>query len=412
MSAHFEVLHKVSVVAAVLPPPSAKPVIEKLFASGERNAFVTNARGTLIRDQWLQRFSSLVSPEKEILRFLVPDAQVDGVIQDIADAGGLRFPGSGAVYSVPCDDLYHTPDFPIWAGLESGETGTDASLSLRENLSLISCILQPEQTEAASRAAMQAGSHGPVVFYCEGRGLRDRLGWLRITKKRTKEVMTLVVDNADADAVVEAIRLAGRLDMPGRGYLYRMPVQKGLVNLASIISSRHYAADMQQVIAAIDELMGHSNWRRRQVRRLSSGGRAAGLGLYGVEAAENTAENTEAMTRLTFISGQAHTQLLLDAALAAGASGANIMSSRFVELDSRVAMGRRLNRERTWVQTVMPRDRASEVLQAVMHTAQQEGVTEACLFGQPVTRVVTYRAQTQEAAGAAGRVYRGAALPR
>ncbi|MEC9359964.1 MAG: P-II family nitrogen regulator [Pseudomonadota bacterium] len=402
MSPHFRVLHKVSVVAAILPPASAKPVIERLFASGERNAFVTNARGTLIRDQWMQRFLPLISPEKEILRFLVPDAQVDGVIRDIADAGGLRYPGSGAVYSVPCDDLYHTPDFPIWAGLDTEEPGTDATLSLRENLSAISCILQPEQTEAVSRAAVQAGAHGPVIFYCEGRGLRDRLGWLRITKKRTKEVVTLIVDNADADAIVEAIRIAGRLDMPGRGYLYRMPVQKGIVNLASRIGGRNYAADMQQVISAIDGLMGHTDWRRRNIVRLGGGGRAAGLGLES----EDQADATQAHTRLTFIAGEAHTQMLLDTALSAGAVGANIMSARFVEAESKVAMGRRLNRERSWVQTVMPSEQAGEILKAVMEKAASEGVSEACLFAQPVTRVLTYRAQAARSA-APGRTYRG-----
>lgn len=411
MSEHFRALHKVSVVAAILPPAAAKPVIERLFAAGERNAFVTNARGTLIRDQWFQRFMPLVSPEKEILRFIVPDAQVDGVIHDIADAGQLRYPGSGAVYSVPCDTLYHTPDFPVWADVDD-EAGADASIALRENLSLISCIVQPEQTEAISRAAMQAGAHGPVVFYCEGRGLRDRLGWLRITKKRTKEVVTLIVDNADADAVVDTITVAGRLEMPGRGYLYCMPVHKGIVHLASTVGGRHHAADMQQIVAAIDELMGHSDWRRRQVVRLGGGGRAAGLRLDPAEQADPL---LVPQMRLTFISGQAHTPTLLDTALAAGADGANVMSARFVELESRVTMGRRLNRERNWVQTVMPRSQAERILKAVMQRVEAEGISETCLFAQPVSRTVTYRAQTHAdtaAEATAGLTYRGARATR
>jgi nitrogen regulatory protein PII len=410
MSEYFRTLHKVSVVAAILPPPAARPVIERLFASGERNAFVTNARGTLIRDQWIQRFMPLISPEKEILRFIVPDAQVDGVIRDITEAGGLRYPGSGAVYSVPCDTLAHTPDFPVWAGLDGEENGVDASIGLRENLSLISCIVQPEQTETISRAAMQAGAHGPVVFYCEGRGLRDRLGWLRITKKRTKEVMTLIVDNADTDAVVEAITVAGRLEMPGRGYLYCMPVHKGMVHLASTVGGRHHAADMQQIVSAIDELMGHSDWRRRQVVRLGGGGRAAGLHLDPAEQADPL---PVPHMRLTFISGQAHTQTLLDTALAAGASGANVMSARFVEVESRVAMGRRLNRERNWVQTVMPRAQAEQVMHAVMQRVETEGISETCLFAQPVSRTVTYRAQFHaEPDAATGLSYRGARVTR
>ncbi len=401
---HFEVLHKVSLVAAILPPATVKPVIERLFASGERNAFVTNARGTLIRTEWIQRFLPVISPEKELLRFLVPDAQVDSVIREISDAGGLRYPGSGAVYSVPCDDLYHTPDFPIWEGLGAEEPGTDASIGLRENLAAISCILQPEQTEAVSRAAMQAGAHGPVVYYCEGRGLRDRLGWLRITKKRTKEVMTVIVDNADADAVVEAMTVAGRLTMPGRGFLYRMPVQKGIVILPSTVGSRHYAADMQQVIAALDGLVGHTDWRRQQVVRLGSGAHAAGLGLEGEDTALG---QSEPQTRLTIISSGTHMPTLLEAATAAGATGANTLSARFVEAESKVAMGRRLNRERAWIQSVVPTEQAESVMLAVMAVAEEQEITEVCLFGQPVTRVVTYHAQTVDSAAPTARSYRG-----
>jgi len=407
MSEHFEVLRKVSLVAAILPPPTVKPVIERLFASGERNAFVTNARGTLIRTEWVQRFLPLISPEKEILRFLVPDAQVDSVIREISEAGGLRYPGSGAVYSVPCDDLYHTPDFPIWEGLGSEEPGSDASIGLRENLAAITCILQPDYTESVSKAAMQAGAHGPVVYYCEGRGLRDRLGWLRITKKRTKEVMTVVVDNSDADAVVEAMTVAGRLTMPGRGFLYRMPVQKGIVNLPSTVGSRHYAADMQQVIAAIDGLVGHTDWRRQQVIRLGTGAHAAGLGLED-EVADSA--QTEPQTRLTIISSGTHMQTLLDAATAAGATGANTLSARFVEAESKVTMGRRLNRERSWIQSVVPARQAQPIMDAVMKTAEEHNITEVCLFGQPVTRAVTYQAQTVGNDAPSGRTYRGASI--
>lgn len=318
----------------------------------------------------------------------------------------MRYPGAGAVYSVPCEALYHTPDFPIWSGLEvDAEDVIDDSISLRENLSLLSCIVQPEQTEAVSRAAMQVGAHGPVVFYCEGRGLRDRLGWLRITKKRTKEVVTLLLDNADAPAVVSAIQNAARLEMPGRGFLYRMPVHKGIVSLATTTGSRHYAADMQQIISAIDDLMGHSDWRRRSVVRLGSGAQAAGIGLDD----EDVVSAPKAYTRLTFIAGQAHTPLLLDAALEAGAPGANVMSSRFVEAESRVAMGRRLNRERNWLQIVVPMDRAHGVLQSVMQAAQDAGVTEACFFSQPVSQVVTYQARTVSSRPQQ-RTYRGALI--
>lgn len=408
MNTAFERLQKVSVVAAILPPSSARPVIDHLFAAGERNAFVTNARGSLRRAHWTQRFLPLVGSEKEILRFLVPDDQVDSVLRQIVDIGGLRYPGSGAVYAVPCDALYHSPDFPIWAGLESDDNiEVNASLSLRENLAAISCIVEPEQTENISRAAMQAGAHGPVVSYCEGRGLRDRLGWLRITKRATKEWLSLIVDNADVEAVVEAMQTAGRMDMPGRGFLYRMPVQKGIVNLASTVGSQRHAADLPQIIAALDELMGHSDWRRRPVVRLGSGARAAGIGL---DDADSGGPVSIAHTRLTFIATQSHAHTLLDAATSAGATGANLMTTRLVEAESETTLGRRLNRERTWVQTVVPKTHADTVLQAALSCAREEDMRESCFFSQPVSQIVTYQTRPQETAPRAERIYRGSII--
>lgn len=406
MSIPFECLHKVSLVTAMLPAASAGPVINELFRAGERNAFVTNARGTLLREHWTQRFLAPLSPEKEVIRFLVPDDQVDSAMKQIVTHGRLRHPGAGAVFAVPCDFLHHTPDFPIWAGVDSEEDiAFNASTSLRENLTSISCIVEPESTECISRAAMRAGAHGPIVSYCEGRGLRDRLGWLRITKQTTKEWLNLIVDNADAEAVIEAMREAGRLDMPGRGFLYRMPVQMGIVNLSSTTGATRHAADLPQIIAALDELMGHSDWRRRPVQQLDGGARAAGIGLE-----DTGVDDVEEYRRLTFVASVEHAPDLLDAALRAGATGANQFRARLVEAESQTTLGRRLNRERTWLQTVVPTRSADDVVEAVMDTASSQEMTEACVFSQPVRQVTTYRAQTRSASTPAERVYRGARI--
>ena len=73
-------------------------------------------------------------------------------------------------------------------------------------------------------------------------------------------------------------------------------------------------------------------------------------------------------------------------------------------------MGRRLNRERSWVQTVVPTPIAQSVIGAVVACAEAENITEVCVFGQPVTGVVTYQAQTVEAPQSPVRTYRGAPL--
>ena len=386
------VTHKnVSVVTAILPPHIANHVIEEVFNFGERNALLINARGTLMRDRWYQALLPMMSPEKEYLQFLVPDAEVDRMMESIVAAGQLHLPGTGAVIAVPCDELRCTEDFALWSTTSWEADSLNASHNLKENLTAIFCIVQRNRTDEISRAAMSAGAHGPVVFYCAGRGLRDRMGWLSITKKDDQEVLLVIVDNADAVAVTEAMVDAGDIDMPGRGFLYRMPVQKGVMNVGSTYGRRKHAADMQQVITAIDDLKGGSQWRDHRITELVGTGKSAGLNLFG-KVKERAYLIDQAS--LSCIVGRKHVDSIVDAALAGGAPGANVNYARLIEVDSRAtARGIRFNRERAIVRIILPEDRLTNVVLHMQAACQELAIDEVCLYGQPVTRAVTYIAE-------------------
>ncbi|MGE0487437.1 MAG: hypothetical protein AB7Q81_25020 [Gammaproteobacteria bacterium] len=380
--------HNVSVVTAILPQHGTNRVIERVFAAGDRNTLLINARGTLVRDRWYQALLPVMSPENEYLQFLVPDVKVAPVIETVIEAGELHLPGSGAVFAVPCDHLSCTPDFELWSDDAWEASRYDASRNLRENLTAIFCIVAPDQTEAIARAAMANGAHGPIVFYGEGRGLRDRLGWLRITKTRNKEVLLVVVDNADAVAVTEAMIDAGDLDLPGRGFLFRVPVQTGLVNISSTFGTQRYAANMQQVIAAIDEIKGSSQWRSQRVNHLVGTGKSAGLNLFG-KVRERSYLSGQCL--LNCIAGRKHAETIVDAALAGGAPGANFSFAKLIEADSRAtSRGVRFNRERAVVRAVLPEERLTSVVIAIQAACGDLGIGDVCLYSQPVTRAVTY----------------------
>jgi nitrogen regulatory protein PII len=379
----------VSIVTAILPVAKAAQVIDGLFELGEQNALLFNARGTVIRDRWYQSFMPVISPELEYLQFLVPDPEVDAIIECIVTHGQLQLSSAGAVFSVPCDEVEYGSDFTLWAKVDEAP-GINESMGLKENLTAIFCIAQSAQVDAISRAAMNAGAHGPTIFYSEGRGLRDRLGWLKITKKGVKEVIVLIVDNVDKIAVTEAIIEAGKLDLPGRGFLYRMPVQKGLINLPSIVGNRGNSASMQQIVAAIDNIKGSTNWRDESVIELGSAGKGAGLNLFSQ------------IKKRTWLTGQVclgcivarkHTDLLLDAMLSAGATGANVSFARFIEAESETtAAGRRLNHESGFVRCILSENNAEKVKEAIKMACVENSISDAFIFIQPVTRAFTYQA--------------------
>ncbi len=378
----------VSVINAILPQHIANQVVDDVFQQGERSALIINARGTLMRERWYQALIPMVSPEREFVQFLVPDAEVDHLMEAIVATGDLHLPGAGAVFAVPCDDVVHSEDFLLWSGTSWESDSFNASTVLKENLTAIFCIVQKDQTESVSRAAMQAGAHGPIVFYCEGHGLRDRLGWLRITRQREKEVVIVIVDNADAIAVTEAMVDAGDIDLPGRGFLYRMPVQKGVVNIGSTFGRRRHAANIQQIITAIDELKGSSTWRDQRVNELIGTGQSAGLTLFGKVRERRYLKN---QCSLNCIVGRKDFEPLVEAALRAGAPGANVSFAKFFEFDNRAtAAGVRYHRERGIIRIILPEDRRRTVLETLQETCTENDITGVCMYSTPVTRAITY----------------------
>mgnify|MGYP006081653449 FL=1 len=378
----------VSIVTAILPPVMATQVIEGLFALGEQNALLLNARGTVVRDRWYQSFMPVISPELEYLQFLVPDPQVNQIIEGIITHGQLHLSGAGAVFSVPCEEVEYGSEFALWSSVGDEANEVNESTNLKENLSAIFCIAQSDQVDALSRAAMNAGAHGPVIFYCEGRGLRDRLGWLKITKKRTKEVITVIVDNVDRIAVTEAMIEAGRIDMPGRGFLYRMPVQKGLINLSSTITIRGNVANMQQIVAAIDSIKGSAAWRDQGVVEFGAAGKGAGLSFFNRFKKRKWLVDQEC---LGCIVNRKYADTMLDAMLAAGARGANVSHARLIEVKSKTtASGMRLNHESGIIRCVIDRTIVETVKTAIKSTCAELGINDAFIFLQPVTRAFTY----------------------
>lgn len=393
MTSRLKRYGQVSVVTAILPQAMGGRVLDKVFAAGDPNALLINARGTLRRDRWYQGLLPMISPEKDYLQFIVPDREVERVMEAIVDAGHLHLPGAGAVFAIPCDDFAATVDVRLWSHVEPDGHEVEAPRALRENLTAIYCVVRNDDTEPVARAAMNAGAHGPIVCYSEGTGLRGRIGWLRITRRNDKEMLLVIVDNADAVVVSDAMVAAGALDAPGRGFLFRMPIQTGLINIGSTFGTR-YAASIPQIIAAIDEIKGGAQWRDRRVSELLGAGKSAGLNLFGKVRAR---PYLSGQCCLSLVVSRRHADSIVAAAVAAGAPGANLCYGRLIEAGAsmRTSAGIRINRERALVRIVLHESSRDEVWGAVEAACLELGTNEFVMFSQQVTRAVTYIPEAQ-----------------
>lgn len=387
MIAHTEV--GLSSVTAILPQQYADVVIESLIAEPGTSALIWNARGTLLHDKWYRQMLPTISPAKVMLQLLIPRQQLDAVLAIIIEQGKLNMQGAGAVFASPCEHLWAGSSYHDWpASALEDEANADhpGLLELKADLSVIYCVIERDQTRAVSRAAVDAGAHGPIVFYGEGHGLRDHLGWLRITKQSDKEILTVLVDEAKAREVFSAMATAAEMHLPGRGYMFMMPQERGLFNLPSRASVHAYEANMQQIINAIDNLTGHTHWRDQSAYSVTDSQRqAAG------KAKRNQQNYRTDQCSVCAVVDRDDVNQLTDMMLAAGASGMQISHARFAANEEGCEFaGAKINKEYAILRSVLGRTEAAEISEKVKHAAEEADLCDICMFLQPVPLVASY----------------------
>ncbi|MEM7430301.1 MAG: hypothetical protein AAF351_00050 [Pseudomonadota bacterium] len=374
-----------SVVTAILPDAASNRVARSLTADVGATALTWRARGTMLRDYWWARWMPPISPAKNMLQLIAHKDDVDRIQRTIIDHSRLHQQATGAVFSSPCERAFFGEGFRARPA-HSNHSPMSANHDWSEDLSIICCIVGQTHSDRVARAAVTAGAHGPVIYFSEGRGLRDRIGWLRITKEQNQEVLLVLADESKADDVFAAMAKSGELDKPGRGIMYRMPVDKGMFNLHSQYSGRRNAASMQQIIHAIDQLSGHNHWRDQVA--LDPGSNAKGAGFANGGDGLTILENRE---RLTAIVPREQMQLITDIILDTGAPGINMtFARRIAPADCPSLAHAKIDDEYAVLRSILEPQAMDAVYGAVHSGASSAGVTDICLFTNSVPQIATY----------------------
>ncbi|WP_309382353.1 P-II family nitrogen regulator [Cerasicoccus frondis] len=380
---------KMSIVTAVLPRRTSNEVTEFLLDKPARFLFELGARGTLVKDRWYQFLLPVISPEQEIIQFLLPHDEVDVIMEQIVALGQLRLAGAGAVFTHPCSYFTATPDFPVWQNGEHTEAGL-SMIKFKRNLVGIAATVQSSISETVARAAIKAGAHGPTIHYCEGRGVRDRLGILRFTQNPDKEIIRVIVDEMDSEAVFEAMATAGRLTEPGRGIIYQMGVNRGLIKLPGVHESARHAASIHQIIHAIDDLKGCADWRATSNlidEQKSSGGALSFLGIGSARSRKYLFD----LTRITCTTKRKNLDVLVAAVLKAGAPAVTSVFGRFMESECKLTgAGVRINRELGSLQMVLSKDQVAPIIQSLQAATNEQKLETVAIYTAPIEKVLTY----------------------
>jgi hypothetical protein len=179
-----------------------------------------------------------------------------------------------------------------------------------ERLAGVFCIVQRGQGDSIARIPLESGISVPSIHFGTGRGVRDKMGLLRITIPADKEVIYTLASSYDTDLLMERMIEVGKLDQPGKGFIYEIPLKRGIINMKVVRGDQKQAASIEQLVAAVDQLKGGAEWRRR----------SASLGKKGAKKKDYI----QHLVDLTLVCDGGTGLDLVKTALSAGAAGATI----------------------------------------------------------------------------------------
>jgi nitrogen regulatory protein PII len=359
-----------SLVTAILPKETAHDIIKKAVPETVITDLFISARGAVQKEKWYQNLAPTINPEQTIVEMLVRENDASVIMNNIANEAALNSTGSGAVYSIKCDKTVF-----LSGDAQNNLPESSAPVSFKSNLTGIFCIIQKNMAEKVAITAMRSGSPGPTIVFGQGKGVREKLGILRIAISPEKEMIRVVVDQFDADHVFDAMVKEGKLDTPAMGFIYTMPVEKAIVNIAGITAGRSQLATNQEIIKAIDELKGGSSWRTHGAHNDHRKERKYLLGL----------------SRLSCVVERGKGEALTQAALNNGAPAASITYGIKRNVPKQEGeSGIAVNREMEIIEMTVGTAKVDEIITAMTKVAESEKNTDIYFYSQPVPKALTY----------------------
>jgi nitrogen regulatory protein PII len=375
-----------SLVTLIIPQAKLSHCLAEIQAHWPYNAIQFDCRGTLVREHRFQLFLPTINPECEFLQFMVKDLDVTPFMGFCAEVNSLHLPGAGAVFSSKSTSFTSNASAVAdYCEHSREQTAVDeqTNKSFKSNLYAVYALIQSGRTEQAIKAAMQAGSHGPIVYFVEGRGTRDRAGWLKITKKPYEEVVMVLVEDIDRQSVIEALVTAGRVDKLGGGVVFDMPVGQGLVNLPTSVGNRSQRSSNEQITTAIDELMGGTDWRNRRTLE-------ALMASSEFQGPQNHIGSKSVL--LNAFLPRKYANVFLEQVLILGIPGANVTyAKRFSLSDDANDLGVHIHHELVQVRMVVSKEDSIGFSTALKQFVQEQEYDGVTIYEQELEQVIRYQ---------------------
>ena len=309
-----------SIITASIFRSLSEDVIRALADIGVNTMTIETARSPVVEEGGFFGGTTIVNDPIEIISFLVPTDVEDRVVSRIVNVGRLDLPGRGSVFAMevelPYSDNVSYVNQVRVDGLSVVSTVRDVTG--------ICCIVQRGQGNHVGSVALDTGACVPSITYGTGLGVRDKMSLLRITIPADKELIWTTTSSSDADILFNGMIEAGQLDQPGKGFIYMFPLNQAHLNMDVNRGILHAAASIEQIIVAIDGILGSIDWRQR----------------VDLGEAHNERTYLTDLVDFSLICDEGSGDELVGAAMAAGAAGASIAKVKQVNLNNSTEDGR------------------------------------------------------------------------
>lgn len=362
-------------ICIIVSKELSKSIVNDLCDHGVKRLFIETGRISLLNkagslSNFLARRSLAFFPVEIINLFINSDFEED-ILGYIAGKYDFNTPGSGSIYSHKANILQTHSCYEINDRIE---LNVEQTVKFFRELKGINCIVQRGEGDKIAKISLNYGASVPATTHGEGRGVRDKLGLLRITIPPEKEIINLILSKHDVEPVMELYISEGKLQEPGRGIAYIYPIKQGIVNTK--ISRRHtqQAASIEQVVSAIDSIKGGMEWRKSRLER---------------ESTQKRVFLTNLM-ELNLLCEKGYGTQLTEVAMNSGAPGATVCKVRYYsQTDESQIMRSALD----LCKMIVPASKVEDITASLVETGCFAGEAKALLYSNPVEKAFTYLAK-------------------
>ncbi|MBT6366009.1 MAG: P-II family nitrogen regulator [Bacteroidetes bacterium] len=107
------------------------------------------------------------------------------------------------------------------------------------DVTLITAVVQHGYGEVISESLLEVGIQGFTSHAAMGVGIRERLGAFGVAVDAERDVVNVMVSSDEVDRLFERIFLAGKLDVPGMGFMYATPLMQAATYVPPSILSKY-----------------------------------------------------------------------------------------------------------------------------------------------------------------------------